>query len=144
MPSTVWGDDRLYLKFPEFVCYVPRPPDVAMVFIFAQHADVLGVEQVIELGILGPPRIGEKEGCQKVESCVARFVLRDILRNEDECIVARYRITSRVTSLPADNSTRTGSVGEPRSAADFLAAVILLWYSLLRNFRGRVEFPHRR
>jgi hypothetical protein len=26
----------------------------------------------------------------------------------------------------------------------FLAAVGLLWYSLLRNFRGRVEFPHRR
>jgi hypothetical protein len=26
----------------------------------------------------------------------------------------------------------------------FLAALVLLWYSLLRNFRGRVEFPHRR
>jgi hypothetical protein len=62
VPSPVWGDDSLYLKLPEFVCYVPRAPDVAMGLVPAQEGEILGVEQVIELGILGPSRIGENEG----------------------------------------------------------------------------------
>ncbi len=62
MPSAVWGDDRLYLKLPEFVCYVARPPDVAIAFVLADDGDVLGIEQVIEFGILGLSRIGENEG----------------------------------------------------------------------------------
>ena len=40
--------------------------------------------------------------------------------------------------------TSGSEAGACGNAKLFLAAVVLLWYSLLRNFRGRVEFPHRR
>jgi hypothetical protein len=59
-------------------------------------------------------------------------------------------LTSEARQARSVLTSRLAKPGDVLKAAEgsvlkcFLVRTLPLWYSFLRNFRGRVEFPHRR